>query len=196
MPGVKGKLMKILSGVPHIAQFDERACGIAALEMVYRYFRPSKLTKFSQQKVYANLETDTPDKSDKEVRGDKIVEYAQKRAFQSGWGRVDPEPKRLVQQVQFFTEEERLPLIVCQQWQVDPSRGHFRVVIGIDHDEVIFHDPAGGANLRLPLSDFIFQWRQVPGGSVTGGVAIWIADRKIESPLDPDQPNLWLSLHL
>jgi hypothetical protein len=109
MPGVKGKLMKILSGVPHIAQFDERACGIAALEMVYRYFRPSKLTKFSQQKVYANLETDTPDKSDKEVRGDKIVEYAQKRAFQSGWGELTRSLSDLCSRYNFLPRRNAYP---------------------------------------------------------------------------------------
>jgi hypothetical protein len=43
----------------------------------------------------------------------------------------------------------------------------------------------------MPLDEFIKQWRIYPGENVTGGVTIWIADRAVKSPLDPDLPNAW-----
>ena len=128
------------------------------------------------------------------VKGDVIVDYARKREFMSDWGRVRPDPVELVKQVKHFTETENLPIIVCQQWRQNPNLGHYRVVIGIDDEGVVFHDPepgVGGPNLQLSLSEFMDQWRPT-GGNVTGGVAIWIANREILSPLDPGQPNLWV----
>jgi hypothetical protein len=89
---------------------------------------------------------------------------------------------------------EKIPLIACQQWHGDRSLGHFRVIIGIENAEIVFHDPEkqyGGQALHLPLPEFIESWRPTSGGNVTGGVAIWISDREIISPLDPGHPSLW-----
>jgi hypothetical protein len=180
--------------VPYHVQISEAACGVAVFEMAYRYLRPSKLTKFSQQKIYRRLEEPTPTGTNVRVTTSSLVELARSRGLYSDWGRVSPEPASLVHQIRHFIERERVPLIACQQWHRDRTLGHFRVIVGIDDETVAFHDPergAGGKERTLPLDQFIDAWRPTPGGNVTGGVAVWIAARQIENPLGPDAPNPW-----
>jgi ABC-type bacteriocin/lantibiotic exporter with double-glycine peptidase domain len=180
--------------VPYRQQISEASCGVAAFEMVYRHFRPSKLSKFSQKKIFERLKEPVPGGGAQRVSTDSLVTEALKRRLSAGWGRVNPSPERLIEQVRFFTESEKIPLIACQQWHANPNLGHFRVIVGIDENEVIFHDPEpehGGKAQHLAIPQFIEAWRLTPGGNVTGGVAIWIAERALASPLDPDLPNAW-----
>jgi ABC-type bacteriocin/lantibiotic exporter with double-glycine peptidase domain len=192
---MKINVMQVLE-VPYRQQISESSCGAAAFEMVYKYLKPSKLSKFSQQKVFNRLKEQTPSGTNVRMSTNSIMDLARSRGLESDWGRVNPSPERLVEQATHFIETEKLPLIACQQWHADKSLGHFRVIIGIDEREVIFHDPeptVGGAERRLPLHEFIDAWRWTFGGNVIGGVAIWIANRQIKSTLDPDTPNLWAS---
>ena len=185
--------MQILK-VPYRKQISESACGVAAFEMAYRYIRPSKLSKFSQEKAHNKRAELSPDKTDMRVTTYDLIEMAQSRGLRSDWGRVDPFPLRLVGQVRYFTETAKIPLIACQQWHEDKTVGHFRVIVGIDEKEVVFHDPepdVGGPECRLPLLEFIDAWRWSPGKNVTGGVGIWVAKHEIASPLGPDAPNPW-----
>jgi ABC-type bacteriocin/lantibiotic exporter with double-glycine peptidase domain len=181
--------------VPYRQQIEESSCGIAAFEMVYKFYRPSKLSKFSQQKMYRKLQEETPDKAKIRVHGQSIVELARDRKFESDWGRVSPDETVLNDQIKFFVEQESIPFIAIQQWHKDPQYGHFRVVIGLEDNFVIFHDPepdVGGSNL-LPITDFLEQWKPTRGGNVNGGVAIWIAQGvPLVTPLlDPNLPNPW-----
>lgn len=54
-----------------------------------------------------------------------------------------------------------VPSIVCMRW--DESEGaseHFRLVVGFEKDEVVYHDPAvdGGAYLRMKRERFLSLW--------------------------------------
>ena len=187
--------MKTLD-VPYFQQTADHACGVAALHMVYKYHRPSKLSKFSQEKIYRRLGKPDPHAAwDRAmVTTDDIVTVARSRTLHAAWGRVDPSKDRLIEQVKFFVEGEQVPLIACQQVLEQPLFGHFRVILGISDTEVRFHDPHpqnGGKNMQWPIDRFMDAWRHT-GDNVTGGVAIWISKTPVASPLDPDQPNYWV----
>lgn len=185
--------------VPFYPQVNETSCGIAAFQMVYKFFKPSKLSKFSQEKVYHRLRSADPIKAQFRVRGEEIIALAKQRGLNSGWGRVSTSPDKMILQVRHFVETEKIPLIVCQRWKDDDYlSGHFRVVIGIDSRSLIFHDPnikTGGERCSWPVDKFMDYWKTT-GPNVTGGVAIWVAEREIADPLDPGEPNQWAALGL
>ena len=186
--------MTILA-VPFHKQMSEFASGAAALEMVVRYHHPSKLTKFSQSKIYNKLKQLAPHSGDAyRTTIDDLIKAADWRGFRTGWGRVSPIIPTMAQHVRYFIETARIPLIVCQRrTDQDFLFGHFRVVIGIEGD-VILHDPhpeTGGANLCWPLDKLDDYWRTT-GANVSGGAAIWIGNTLIgANPLSSDIPNLW-----
>jgi hypothetical protein len=182
--------------VPFTHQISENACGAAALEMVYRYFRPSKLSKFSQQKVYQRRREAEPHGSGGyRISTDDMVAIAQQRGFFAAWGRVNPEVDAMTRQIKQFIVTERIPLIACQRYD-DQNHlfGHFRVIIGIDDDDgIIFHDPCakiGGPARSANLASFLHLWRPT-GENVTGGVAIWIGKRALAA--DPLLPLIRLA---
>jgi predicted double-glycine peptidase len=180
--------------VPFYFQINDDACGAAALKMVYKYFRPSKLSKFSQEKVFRNLlETDPHHAQKVRITTDDIVATAHRKGFSAKWGRVSTNKQELVEQLRFFIEEQKIPVIACQRSAIDPLLGHFRVIIGINGDEVILHDPDranGGKAIKWSVENLLDQWKST-GKNVTGGVLIWIAKKPIDDPLGPDLPNPW-----
>jgi ABC-type bacteriocin/lantibiotic exporter with double-glycine peptidase domain len=179
--------------IPYRRQLEEASCGIAAFEMVYKYFRPSKQSVFNQSKVFHRLRTPTPDGANTRITSESIVQLAKERKFFADWGRVSPDIIKMNKQINFFIKK-KLPLIACQQWHKDRSLGHFRVIAGIEDDQIVFHDPeVGTGGSRLPYLNFIREWRPTEGGNVTGGVAIWISKEPLrETPLGSDFPNPWV----
>ncbi len=101
-------------------------------------------------------------------------------------------------QISHFIHIEKIPLIACQKYTDRlPLLGHFRVIIGIENNEVILHDPCpdtGGQNLIWPIKKLREHWKRT-GNNVTGGVAIWISKEMVESPLGLNLPNDWNSLN-
>ncbi|MGO8844362.1 MAG: hypothetical protein ACLQFI_03265, partial [Methylocella sp.] len=66
--------------VPYLKQSNEYACGAAAFGMVYKYLRPSKLVRFSQEKMFRKLSrpADT-DPNSLKINTEDIVVQAKKR---------------------------------------------------------------------------------------------------------------------
>jgi len=189
----------IMLEIPYKKQIHHNACAIAALEMVYRYYRPSMAAKFSQRKEFQKLKELEPHGSGNfRVSTDNIIKLARKKRLYANWGRVSSDPDVLYQQIEYFIKDQKIPLIVCQRYTVQqPQIGHFRVLLGVYKDEFFLHDPCpktGGPMLRLGIDKCIDCWRYT-GANVTGGVAVWVADRELNSPLEPDQPNRWVKFH-
>lgn len=186
--------------VPYSMQINEHACGAACFEMVFRYYRSSNLSKFSQRKIFRNSSNLEPHNSgNRRIDSERLVDLASKRGFCAGIGRVSTDPKQRIEQINHFLIKEKVPLIACQRFTDDlPLLGHFRVILAVSYHEIVFHDPhptEGGEALRWNADKFFDYWKYT-GGNVTGGVAIWIADRQLDSPLDPLTPNAWYSLSL
>jgi len=180
--------------VPYIAQIYENACGAAALEMVYRYLKPSAPVVSFQKDVYNQYrEVEPMGTGNYRIKTDDIVKAAQDLGLYAGWGRVSRNKDSRVKQLRFFVEDMKLPIIACQSVKENDLLGHFRVILEIDHKWGVLHDPSHEGNgrcLRWRHEKITRLWART-GDNVTGGVAIWIADRMLESPLGPDHPNEW-----
>ena len=181
--------------VPYFKQINDSACGAAALQMVYKFLRPSKLSAFSQQKIFRKLVCPAAtDPTKGKINSDDIISAAVNRKLHAKWGRVSLEPQERLEQLTYFLTAEVVPIIACQRFTAEePKLGHFRVLLAADANSVTFHDPhpqTGGEGLTWAIDKFVDFWR-FTSPDVTGGVAIWIADRELQSPLDPDQPNRW-----
>jgi hypothetical protein len=184
-----------LLNVPYVKQFHTDACGAAALEMVCRFLRPSKLSKFNQKKTFKSFQETTPESSRLRIKPEGVVEAARRRGLTGGWGRASPTLSDSKTQLSYFTDTLGIPLIACQRFDDKEPFGHYRVIIGVEHSNVIFHDPFSGPSLTLDMLKFLDLWRIVlPAHNVTGGVSIWISKKDVPStPLLPDLPNPWES---
>jgi len=186
--------MEVLE-VPYRAQVNQYACGLAAFEMALRYV--GKKGPFSQVKYYKKLaETEPHGSGTLRVTTEHVVALAKNRGLSAAWGRVSPEIQELSDQLRYFLHDQKLPLIACQRKCDDePHLGHFRVIVGLDRNEVVFHDPcprSGGRALRCPLGLFRDQWAHT-GANVTGGVALWLAKQVPQNDsLEPGFPNRWI----
>jgi hypothetical protein len=134
-------------------QTHPSGCGAAALEMVLSYVAPD--LPFSQDAfVREHLQSNG---EGSEITTDHITAGARDLGFESDWGRVSPDPGRMMEQISFFLEQG-LPLIGVQRFKPDGVRGHFRVVIGLNkgHPAVKMHDPhpefGGPTGLRKSIS--------------------------------------------
>nr|WP_244500972.1 papain-like cysteine protease family protein [Methyloceanibacter marginalis] len=168
---------------------------LAAFEMVFRSLRSSS---FSQEKFYQKMaKPEHYGSANLSVDAENIVRLARNRGLHAAWGRVSPDVLAMTNQIACFIDRARVPLIACQRYSDDERHlGHYRVVVGLDDSGVILHDPCpktGGQAVRWPLTKLHDYWSRT-GENVTGGVAIWIAKREIECPLDADLPNHWLNV--
>jgi ABC-type bacteriocin/lantibiotic exporter with double-glycine peptidase domain len=177
----------------HRYQFHENACGAAVLEMTLKYF--GRNVAFSQKSTFKRLGSPEPHRSGNyRISSDDLMELASRRGLCTGWGRVSRHREELIGQLDYFLVRERIPLIACQRYTPEmPLLGHFRVIVAFDRDTVTFHDPCkktGGPARRLSMNEFVENWQRT-GENVTGGVAVWMADRSLQTPLLPDLPNQW-----
>ena len=181
--------------VPFTKQFSQAACGAAAFEMVLKFLR-SRSTSFSQKTFYNKLAELEPHHSGNyRITTDNIVSSARNRHLKAGWGRVSPKLDQMAQQIDHFLASEKIPLIACQKYLAEqPELGHFRVIVGIEGDQVTLHDPCpetGGKNIQWPLEKLKENWKRT-GDNVTGGTAIWLAKHEPQNILGPDMPNPWI----
>jgi len=74
--------------------------------------------------------------------------------------------------------ENQLPLIALVDGGIlygdIPGFGHFIVIVGIESEDVIYHDPEIRASCRTQVDDFLDAWRQFE----FLGVRIWKPEKK------------------
>lgn len=162
--------------IPYVKQVGDLTCGPACLQMVYNYYGIENL---SQQDIYYKYKTEDPhDSKAARVLTDDLVSDARSRGFKSAIMKVDVSNiSESVDLMNIFLDAS-IPIIVCQQYSLAlPLTGHFRVVIGIDDQNIYFHDPGNkienGESLKLSHEEFFKLW-QATGENVTGGIFVWI----------------------
>lgn len=166
--------MKLLK-IPYITQFNTNACGAAVLEMVYGYYDQKSYPQKDLMEKYQELE---PHGSGNfRLSTDTLVLDAREKGFNAGWARAAWQSIPDVTALLEFALDSGVPLIVCQKFTDElPLIGHFRVVVGIDHDSVYLHDPSievGGENLKWSIEKFVDFWKPT-GDNVTGGIFVFI----------------------
>ena len=180
--------------VPYVPQIHENACGAAAFEMVFRYLRPD-LTAVGPSLFFNNRETDPTGKTPFRMSSDSIVEAARSRGFFAGVGRVSQNHSRRYDQLSYFIDRCKVPIIACQSAsEQHPQVGHFRVLTKVTLKEVTLHDPlqSRGGPDQIWSGSKMFKFWKFSGPNVTGGIAIWIANEQLRNDmLDPADPNLW-----
>lgn len=63
--------------------------------------------------------------------------------------------------------QNKIPPIVLQHPTPAELDGHFRVIIDVESNAVVVHDPKYGSNLRYPLANFLQLWKA--GGPIEDG---------------------------
>lgn len=166
--------MKALK-VPYFPQININACGAAVLEMVYKYYGRESFFQQELMKRYQELE---PHGSGNfRLSTSNLVNDAREKGFNAGWARANWRSTTDVLALLQWSLNSGVPLIVCQKFTVEqPLIGHFRIVVGLDKENVYLHDPnleIGGKNLKWPISKFVDFWQET-GQNVTGGVFVFI----------------------
>ncbi|MCZ7480544.1 papain-like cysteine protease family protein [Rhizobium rhizogenes] len=174
--------------VRFIQQDTELDCGAAAFEMVYRFLRPSKLSKFDRKKFFARYRKSDPHVRDSlRIDTDDLVAAGLNRGLKSRLCVAFPTEEGMVNMFKGLLYNDRVPIIVCQRLSDEMALcGHFRVVIGCTDTEVIFHDPLGGNSVRWPVSQF-FDYFKRTGENVAGGICVIISKDDITTPVYYDQ---------
>lgn len=161
--------------VPYIRQINENACGVAVLEMVYKYYG---LQDISQQEIMQKYQELEPHGTGNfRITTDNLVSDALSRFFLSFWARADFRNNKNVNQLLTLLINSKIPIIVCQKFTNEqPQLGHFRIVVGIMDNIIFLHDPhqtSGAAYQEWNMEDFLNFW-QPTGDNVTGGIFIVI----------------------
>jgi ABC-type bacteriocin/lantibiotic exporter with double-glycine peptidase domain len=154
--------------IPYVQQVGETHCGVACLEMVYKYFG---IVDRKQEDIWERRKTKRPDGTNFFMLTKSMVEDLIDHDLQILWGHMCLEEEKCRESLEEVFRK-RLPLIACKQWDKNPLYGHFVVLIGLEKDEVMYLDPEiGPTRQRKKISDFINEWQKT-GKEVTGGVFI------------------------
>lgn len=167
--------------VPHIKQFNDYACGCAVLEMAYKYHG---LSNVSQREIYTKSKKLNLGGGNWILKEETLLADAKNRGFfsvilQLTLDNVNDGVDVLVSFINL-----QLPVIVCQQWEVNSPIGHFRIVTGVDKKFVYFRDPnvhSSSECLRWEHHFFFDHWK--PNGKmVLGNTLIVIAKKGSKLP--------------
>jgi uncharacterized protein YvpB len=157
--------------VKPIKQIHPNACGVGALEMVYRYFG---ITNFSQEEIFNKYKTLEPHGSGNYMilTKDLLIDTQERglKADMCKFFNFTSKELNFLRQIII----SGIPIIVCQQFSKEsPLIGHFRLVIGFEGKNIIFNDPFTGQTLIISEKEFIELW-QPTGQNVTGGIFLVI----------------------
>ncbi len=140
---------KVLS-VPYIKQHNNYSCGAAALEMVYKYYGLNDVT---QSEIFDQSEKFDMGNGELILKEETLVSDAKNRKFFAGIFKATfSDIEDGVSYLKSFIDKD-IPLIVCQQWEINSETGHYRVVTGVDKRFVYFHDP------NIENSGRCIEWR-------------------------------------
>lgn len=179
--------------VRHVSQRTELDCGAAAFEMVYKFLRPSRLSKFNADRFFNKRKVIDPHAPQLRLDTIDLVQAAKGRGLEAklcvAWPTVDG----MVEMLKGLLYDDGVPVIVCQRLSDEMAwSGHFRVVIGCTETEVTFHDPKDGPSITWPSEKF-FDYLKRTGGNVEGGICVVISARPTKTKVSLDQAP-WLEM--
>ncbi len=151
--------------VPHVKQEGRTNCGVACLEMVYRYFGIPEIT---QQDIWEQKSTMRPDNTAAFMETQNMVDDLVERDFHVLVGQFYLDNEKLTQSIESLLSGG-IPIIACTQWAPDPKYGHFVVIVGIEKDEILYLDPEKeSVPQKMNIETFMQEWQDT-GEEVIGG---------------------------
>lgn len=164
--------------IPFERQAEQRTCGAAALVMAYRSLAASRRARGVEEAVEATQagvweRVSRPD----QVGGRNAATHLMvKDALQRGFSAVAlqaSDPLRLL----LSCRENGVLAILNHRLSPDSPAGHFTVLVGMDDEGVVVHDPSLGPSRRIPFGPLLELWQpRLPGAEIAGNVLIAIAD--------------------
>ena len=158
--------------IPHVKQNGDTHCGVACLEMVYKYFAINDIT---QDDIWQAKKSLRPDKTDFYMRTADMVDHLVENNFQVLYGQLLLDEVLCVRSISALLNAG-IPIIACKQSDADPKYGHFVIIVGIESGSYFYYlDPNKSSSLqKKSVKKFIKEWRE-SGEEVTGGEFIIVS---------------------
>jgi predicted double-glycine peptidase len=146
-------MVSILLDFPSVRQSRDYTCGVAAFQAILEYYGIS-FREDQLEKLLGTTETDG-------TRPDQIVKLARHLGLQV----IEMELMKIEDLAQCL--RYGFPILVvfqswcqkdCCQYAENDNNGHYAVIIGIDHQMIIFEDPSLVTRGYLPINQFIKRW--------------------------------------
>jgi hypothetical protein len=162
--------------IPYERQVDpqtNRMCGAASLSMVYRSFgktvpQADIWPKISKQNHLGSLASTT---------------YLMAQdALDRGYVALAIQARHPLQALRLCRDKD-IRAVLSHRLKNEAPTGHYTVLVDIDGDSVVLHDPYFGPSRRVPNAALLELWRPLyPNAEITGNVVIGIADQPTTMP--------------
>jgi hypothetical protein len=161
-------MRKLVEGeIPYESQQGARACGAAALCMVYRSFG----LDWSQSEIWERIARTGPHE---QLRTNTRLLGAD--ALGCGLGALilkARDPWRVLE----LSLSRSIRIILNHRHSTTSQAGHYSVFVGIDRDDVVLHDPHSGPFRKLTRAEIGELWRPSRGPTeITGHVLVAFAN--------------------
>jgi len=154
----------------------ERMCGAAALAMVYRALGVAT----TQEMIWEQIAR----RDDRGNRAARTYLLAQ-NALRHGLSAVVVQAEKPWATLRALAAEP-IGAILNHRLRPDSPLGHYSVLVGVDDDAVILHDPEKGPNRRLPHDDLLRLWQPTLNGSeIASHVLVAIGERESDPAVCP-----------
>ena len=162
--------------IPYEKQTDaenNRMCGAACLRMVYRSFgkdipQAAIWPAIAKQNRFGSLASTT--------------HLMAKDALGRGLAAVAIQARHPLQALR-LCQEAGIRAILNHRLQPDSPQGHYTVMVDLDSQSVVLHDPYFGPSRRVSQAEVLQLWQpHFPNSEIVGGVLIAIAQEPAEAP--------------
>ena len=154
--------------VPHIQQSQESSCGAAALSMVYKYLG---LNDQNEDIIWDRLKEPRPSRRGEYfLRTVPMAKDSQNYGLSYFMGKAVLDAQlSLLQPLKEFLSLS-IPIIVCQRISSENTLGHFRVVIGVEKNNIYINDPLlSKGKTTKNIDEFLSLWKNANNEEVVGG---------------------------
>ncbi len=172
--------MIVKLNVPHIRQSHKTTCGATALAMVLNYWKIMD----SEEVVWLSCKSQRPNSTDEYTTTKNLVNYS-KRSHNFDVIH-DTSSVALNSKIATLIDylDQGLPIIVCQRVSRNSIWGHYRVVIGYDHNNFFVNDPLDDYPCKgISFKDFNKLWGRTIDNEVIGGEYFLILPKSKDSKL-------------
>jgi hypothetical protein len=157
--------------IPYERQSDpesDRMCGAASLSMVYRSFgrtvpQSEIWPKISKQNRFGSVASTT--------------HLMAQDALNRGYAALAIQARHPLQVLQLCAANG-IRAVLSHRLKDQASTGHYTVLVGLDSESVVLHDPLLGPSRRVSHAELLDLWRpRYPNAEITGEILIGITDK-------------------